>query len=260
MITVLTLRGTGEPIAGPANMLTNVTRLLDPAKYVIGPDIPYPASLGPANPQQDPLGCSEQQSIAEGVDLLASAIRNSPDVVGLLGYSLGAEVVSAFLERKAAGEFGDCEVAWVGLLANPRRAEGDSIDPNPQGYGINGQHGPWPDGLQVWEAANPADAITSCPPDSPLRALADTVSAFSFAALGGWTADLADKLRQNRFQPANFGWWLHPLATWQLYSTAATQMLGYLSGQTHIRDYIAGGYCQRLAEHINTTCDAWPGN
>lgn len=251
MITVLTLRGTGEPIAGANNMLTNVTELLDTAKYEIGPDIPYPASIGPANPQQNPLGVSEDQSIATGVELLADAIRSCPNVVGLLGYSLGAEVVSAFLERQAAGDFADCQIAWAAMVANPRRAEGDSIDPNPIGYGIDGPHAPWPTAFPIWEAANPKDGITSCPAGSPLRALADGISAFSFAALGGWTADLATKMRSQRFQPTSWGWWAHPIATWRLYDTAATEMLGYLSGQTHIRDYIAGGFCQRLANRIN---------
>lgn len=144
VITVLTCRGTGEPLGSPENLLVSVTSRLDPTKYEIGPDVDYPASIGPANPQNSAAGCSEQQSIDQGMRALVAAIHRSPNKVGLLGYSLGAEVVTRFLEAKARGEYPDCEVAWAANVANPLRVAGDSIDPNPVGFGINGQHGLWP--------------------------------------------------------------------------------------------------------------------
>lgn len=251
MITVLTCRGTGEPLGSPDNMLASVTGRLDPAKYEIGPDVGYPASIGPANPQGSALGCSEQQSIDQGLTALVAAIGDTPNKVGLLGYSLGAEVVTRFLEAKARGEYPDCAVEWAATIANPLRREGDSIDPNPAGFGINGQHAAWPADIRTWEVANPDDGITSCPPDSPLRTLADTVSAFSFAQLGGWTADLITRMRENRWQPDTFGWWLHPVRTWQLWDRAADLMQGYLTGGQHNSVYRADGYCNRLAAILN---------
>ncbi|WP_405134025.1 PE-PPE domain-containing protein [Nocardia sp. NBC_01388] len=251
MITVLTCRGTGEPLGSPENLLVSVTSRLDPTKYEIGPDVDYPASIGPANPQNSAAGCSEQQSIDQGMRALVAAIHRSPNKVGLLGYSLGAEVVTRFLEAKARGEYPDCEVAWAANVANPLRVAGDSIDPNPVGFGINGQHGLWPGEIPAWEVANPNDGITSCPVDSPLRTLADTVTAFSFAELGGWTAALTDRLRRNRWQPDSFGWWMHPARTWNLWSQAAALMAGYLQGGQHNRAYCTEGYCDRLAAILN---------
>ncbi|PSR68616.1 PE-PPE domain-containing protein [Nocardia sp. MDA0666] len=251
MITVLTCRGTGEPLGSPANMLAAVTRQLDPAIYEIGPDIDYPAAIGPANPRHGVGGCSEQQSIDQGITALVRAIHATPNRVGLLGYSLGAEVVTRFLEAKARGEYADCELAWAANLANPLRMRGDSIDPNPVGFGINGQRRPWPDEFPTWEVANPADGITSCPPDSPLRTLADTVSAFSFADMGGWTRDLADRIRRNRWQAMQFGSWSHPIRIWDLWSQAAALMEGYLNGGQHTTAYITGGFCDRLAAILN---------
>ncbi|WP_405164732.1 PE-PPE domain-containing protein [Nocardia sp. NBC_01499] len=252
MITVLTCRGTGERRDSPGNMLAAVTGELDRARYLIGPDVDYPASVGPANPLAGLDGCSEEQSIDDGVRALVVAIRATPNRVGLLGYSLGAEVVTRFLEAKARGEYADCDVAWAANVANPLRREGDSIDPDPVGFGINGQHGPWPECIPTWEVANPADGIASCPADSPLRTLADAVSAFSFAQLGGWTQALVDRIRANRWQPARLGWWLRPVRTWQLWSQAADLMDGYVRGGEHTLAYQRAGYCDRLAAILNT--------
>ncbi len=251
MITVLTCRGTAEPAAGPNNLLTFVTRKLDTASYRIGPDVDYPASIGPVNPHGAVGGCSEQQSIERGVDELAAAIRRIPDKVGLLGYSLGAEVVTRFLEARAAGEYDDCEIVWAANIANPLRREGDSIDRDPVGFGINGQRGDWPEDVFTWEVASPGDGITSCPAQSPLRALADGVSAFSFAELGGWSMDLAERIGRNRWQPDQLDWWRHPVRQWSTWTRAAELMRGYLVGGTHNVAYIEGGYCDRLAAILN---------
>ncbi|MFI9508420.1 PE-PPE domain-containing protein [Nocardia sp. NPDC052566] len=255
MITVLTCRGTGEVLGSPANMLTHVASRLDSAKYRIGPDIDYPASIGPVNPQNRWEGCSEAESVARGVQALVAAIRATPDRVGLLGYSLGAIVVTEFLEAKARGEYADCEVAWAANIANPWRRQGDSIDGDAVGFGINGEHGRWPDDIPTWEVANPADGITCCPEDSPLRGLADTLSAFSFAELGGWGVALASRIRSNRWQLSRLGWWQRPIRNWRLWSQAAVLMDGYVRGGTHNAAYRTDGYCDRLAEVVNAHDD-----
>ncbi|MCX4094284.1 PE-PPE domain-containing protein [Nocardia sp. alder85J] len=250
-VDVITCRGTSEPLDGEHNMLTYVTGELDPARYALAGDLPYPAALGPIGPDGNPLGPSEDESVAAGVDALVRSIRSRVNPVGLLGYSLGAEVISRFLEARARGEFADCVVAWSACVANPLRREGDSIDPNPYGWGIAGQMRADP-AHPHFEVANALDTITSCPADSPLRTIADAMSAFSFAELGGWTEDLADRLRHDRWQPGDPQWWLHPARTWRRYDEAAADVIGYLTGQ-HNTAYIVGGYCGHLATILNST-------
>ena len=240
-ITVICARGTGEVVGSASNMLAQLATLLDPAKYEIGADIPYPASVGPVG-SSGVWGPSESASVAAGLPLIADAIRATPNLVGLCGYSLGAELVSAFLEAQARGEYADCELAWAAVVANPNRAPGESIDPGATGAGINGPHGPWPD-IPVWTAANPLDGITSCPARSPLHALANGMSAFSFAELGGWTESLAHQLIS--------GEWLNEQYTPGQLLRAGQLMLGYLLGGQHTTEYIRGGYLERLAGHIN---------
>ncbi|MGV9676196.1 PE-PPE domain-containing protein [Nocardia sp. NPDC003482] len=251
MITVLTCRGTGETLASRGNLLCAVTDRLDPSTYTIGADIDYPASVGPVNPGLSLAGCSEQQSITAGVRAVAEEIRRTPTKVGLLGYSLGAQVVTRFLEAKARGAYGDCELVWAATVANPLRRQGDSIEPNPIGFGINGQHDEWPDDIFTWEVASPADGITSCPADSPLRDLAEVVSAFSFAELGGWSTDLAERMRRNRWRPDRIEWWRDPVRAWDRWSRAAALMEGYLVGGAHTTAYVTNGYCARLAAVLN---------
>ncbi|WP_019926274.1 PE-PPE domain-containing protein [Nocardia sp. BMG111209] len=246
---VITCRGTAEPADGTSNLLSYVTADLDPVAYALIGDLPYPASVGPIGPDGNPLGPSEDESVREGVANLAQMIRSASNVVGLLGYSLGAEVITRFAEARSHGEYRDCEVAWTACVANPLRREGDSMDPNPRGFGINGRVSFDPPYPHV-ECANPLDVITSCPADSPLRNLADATSAFSFAELGGWTEDLVARLRDGRWQPGDPAWWLHPIRTWQRYETAAGDVLGYLTGQ-HNTVYITGGYLSRLAAVLN---------
>lgn len=242
MITVLTCRGTGERLGSPDNMLAYLVSLLDLRRFVVGPDIPYPASVGPANSSGDPCGPSEAESIELGLPMLAEAIRATPNLVGLLGYSLGAELVSRFLELKAQGQYQDCELAWAAVVANPNRAAGESIDPPPAGVGINGPHGAWPHGLQVWTAANPNDGITCCPAASPLHDLAAGVSGLTFATLG-WARPLAQRLLEGEWPTEDY--------SAQELMIAGQLMLGYLLGGQHTTEYVAGGYIQRLADRIN---------
>lgn len=248
MIDIITCRGTGEAQSGPNNMLGLVTAKLDPARFRVLADCQYPASIGVANQTFNPIGPSEDESVKEGIANLATLIRSTPNKVGIIGYSLGAEVVSKFLEAQVAGQFADCELAFSACVANPLRRVGDSIDPNPTGYGINGQMSCEPPNPH-FECANPADGITSCPGGSPLRDIADVVSAFGLAAIGGWTQDLVDRLLERRWQPVGWGNFLHPIKTWETYQTAADLVAGYLTGQ-HTLAY-EHGLTDRLADVIN---------
>ncbi len=243
------VRGTGEPMGAPTNMLRNVTRELDPNRFHLLGDCPYPATVGPVG--GGPVGPSEETSIEIAVNSLATMIRATPNPVGILGYSLGALAVNAFMEAKAKGLFPECEIAFTATLANPARREGDSVDSGAYGYGINGQRGDFPAEIPHLEYANPRDCITSCAAGSPLRSIADGMSAFSFAEIGCWGQDLVDRLLRKRFQPINWDWWRDPVGTWRLYDEAAQQVVGYLDGSQHIRAYVEDMYCHRMAEAIN---------
>ena len=252
MITLITVRGTGEAENGPDNLLVGVTRQLDPAKYTFGLDLPYPASLGSFNPEASLVGNSEFESVVVGVANLADAIRKAPNPVGLLAYSLGAEVVSTLLVMMQQGKLHGLEVAWAAMIADPLRAEGESIDgpDSVVGEGINGPHEPYPPNVQVFHVANKLDGITCCPLGSPLRRLADDASNFTFANLS-WSRGLADRLLRQRWQHVDWVQWLHPFLTWRDYQAAADLMYGYLVGGQHDRAYRTGGYLDRLAVALN---------
>lgn len=251
--TVITVRGTGEQLNGESNLLRAVTLRLERPKFPIFVDLPYPASIGIMNPNRNLAGVSMQQSLATGEMALAAEIRRTPNPVVLLGYSLGAMVVTRFLESQAGGEFDDCEVAFAANIANPLRRLGDSVDQaGAPGFGIAGQREPftpWQLARYV-EVANPRDGITCCPADSPLRTAADGLSNYSFAVGGGWSADLVDRILRRRWQPVGLDWLRDPLGAWRSHAFAAEQVRDYLTGQ-HGPAYVTGGYTARLADLIN---------
>jgi predicted alpha/beta hydrolase family esterase len=239
-VDVFTLRGTGEirdRTGRPSGMIANLTDLLDARTYRCI-DVDYPAGIGPANPFWNPFGVSMQASIDAGVDALARHIRATPNLAALIGYSLGALTITRFLERKARGEFADCHIAWVILIANPARALGDSVDGVATGYGIVGQHGRWPQGLPVFELASPGDPITSLQSWNPMRTVADQVTFLSLSDLARWGTDLLDRALHGRWQPV-----LPDYAT--LLVTRAEAIRGgahalgaYLFGGAHIGAYL----------------------
>src|SRR5437773_1673029 len=85
MMTVLRCRGVGEPIAGDSQMLGNVTRLLDPTRFVVK-DVHWSAQYGPA---PTPLGESFEKALEKGRVRLLNMIADDPNPVVLLGYSGG---------------------------------------------------------------------------------------------------------------------------------------------------------------------------
>lgn len=251
-IDIITVRGTGEPWNGSQNMLANVTRKLDVSRFRMQ-DLSYPATVGPGGGNL--LGASEAQSVEQGVENLAATIRHTPNVVGLLAYSLGAMVVSRFLERKAAGDYFDCEVAFAGLIANPLRRESDSVGDIGVGYGIAGQRGEAPARIPVYEIANPLDGITCCPAGSPLHALADELADFSLAGLPYWAYGVVYSRWLDAGRPC-------ALTDWRHYKETTELVAGYLEppplGQhtAYSHETMPGQppgvtYCDRLAQLIN---------
>lgn len=252
-IDVFTVRGTGERFNGP-QLLDDVTRRLDPNRFHCIETF-YPASVGPTNPELNPFGPSLNRSLTVGKYNLADAIRRTQNRAGVIGYSLGAYVISELLEdiERGAPYTQGCEITFAATVANPRRLPDVKAPVDMRmlrSYGIAGGHAPWPGGIRYIEIANPDDCICCCPVGSPLRTLSDQLSAFSFAEAGGWSADLADRLRRGRWQPTSVDWLRDPIGTWRAYSEAARLMAGYL-GTEHNVAYVRDGHLARLADVLN---------
>ncbi|CAM4331661.1 PE-PPE domain-containing protein [Nocardia ninae] len=252
MITVLTLAGTGEPqperdrVYG---MPSHVTRELDTSRFDCVA-VQYPASYGPA-PQL--WGIDYEASVELGLARLISAIRFTDNLVGVIAYSQGATVLTMLLERMAAGQYPDVELAFAALIANPLRApDWPSIDGSSVGYGIAGAHAPWPTGFPVWEVANPRDPIPCCPANSPLRGFADLTARFSFSDPARWGVDLVERAIQHRHsQRFEIGWWSA--------RRAVDDALNYLVRGQHsaylsmpVTTFQGRTYCEELARLINT--------
>lgn len=239
MIRVITVRGTGEKLNDPANMLAEVQRRLDiraPGKFQFT-DLAYPASVGPFNPEGNPLGVSLQQSVSAGTAALDIELFGDTEETYVLGYSLGAYVVSELLEIIAEGHaLNEHGPSFVGLLANPRRAPQPGV-PVP-GQGIAGPHGPWPEGLRYAEIANPNDGITCS--NAVLGTVSDQAAGFSLGNLIGSAWSVIKGVVTGRFQPSALDP-ANPVATAARYARAAELMAGYLDGTQHVgwyRDHI----------------------
>ncbi|WP_435590277.1 hypothetical protein [Nocardia sp. bgisy118] len=229
MIDIITLRGTGEPRnadGAPAGMLRDVTKLLDPEKFTaFEPN--WPASVGPA---PDVWGPSLETSVRLGIAAGVRAIQDSPNVCGLLSYSLGGICASRILEGVRSGKYRNVdgsplEIAFTVNIANPLRKAGQSVGNlcPPSTYGLHGQRGAWPS-LDVKEYANPGDIITASPADSPLRVIDVGISPFSFvegARFGNVTPLIFDELLRFLLQ--------NPLANLDRYTKAVQGVIGYLT-------------------------------
>ncbi|MET7768874.1 hypothetical protein [Nocardia sp. NPDC005366] len=230
MIDIITLRGTGEPRTAdgtPVGMLGDVTALLDRNRFtVFEPD--WPASVGPS---PDLWGPSLETSVREGVAAGVRAIQDSPNICGLLSYSLGGICASKILEGVRSGAYTNTdgsplEIAFAVNIANPLRRAGQSVGNlcPPQTFGLHGQRGPWPPNVAVREYANPGDIITSVRADSPLRLVDAGISPFSFiegARIGNLTPLIFAELL--RFLMND------PVSNLNRYALAVQGVIGYLT-------------------------------
>ncbi|AOW92279.1 hypothetical protein BFN03_04985 [Rhodococcus sp. WMMA185] len=247
-ITVLTCRGVGEPFPSP--MLANVTRLLDPRRFRVNA-VQWEASYGPV---PDLHGISFDEALRSGRELLLDTVANDPNPVILVGYSAGAALVGNVAEEIACTNLPGMNVRGVGLISDPLRSPRNPVNPGATGWGIAGRR-PIGSVFPVWHCADPADAITCCPPNSPLRTFADQSAAFSLADPHAWVADLLDRLRTRRWQ-ATIRDWRNIPHVWRAYSRAIAGVRGYLNGEHtsyHLRRYPGSTrtYCEWLADRIN---------
>ncbi|MFE5699952.1 hypothetical protein [Rhodococcus koreensis] len=250
MITVLRCRGIGEPM-GDASMLANVTKHLDDKRFRVV-EVPWAASYGPV---PAPFGTSFDSSLSTGRTMLLDYIRRDPNPVVLLGYSGGAALAGDVAAEIGAWKHPDLDVRAAGLISDPLRpySWGANVTGLP-GRGIAGSR-PISGAARVWHMADPADVITCCPLDSPLRTLADQSAALSLADPRSWGWDLITRLRQGRWQ-ATIRDWRNVPEVWRAYGAAIAGARGYLGADHtsyHLRRYPGSTrtYTEWLADRIN---------
>lgn len=230
---IITVRGIGESLIPHPNMLDRFCQHFPGVERY---DLPWSAVYGPVG--GNVLGESFSSAVERGEALLIDEIRKEPCIV--VGYSGGAEVAG-----NVANRFHDHpNLRFVGLVADP------SAPPNLAGdFGIRGYGDRWnlvhvamPLRGNVRWVSNPDDVICCCPPDSPLRAIAETSEGFSLGDPKMWTDDLLKDLRRGTL-------WRWIFGDYRRYERAYRDACGYLG-----RDPINP---QRLGRCAHT--DYWAG-
>ena len=191
----LTLRGTGEKHRDPTSMFGIISQDIGDATWV---DVDYPASVGPANETNDAFGTSLEESVTQAIRNLAQVITNLVGVDGeatfiLGGYSLGALAIQRFL-YVALPPLLEHRFLRTVLIANPLRPHGDSYMREDFGHGIAGEASVQVSGL--YNIANPADAITSLHPKSPIRNLVPWVYALDLNEPRAWLESILQEAQQ----------------------------------------------------------------
>lgn len=127
----------------------------------------YPAAIGPMDLTPNPIDFAHSalQSRRAGVKELAREIAETESIPILVGYSLGAWVLSDFLEEMAAGKHPWLEVKSAITIGSPRRRA------ERFGGGIAGNHGPYPRDVVHVELSNYNDIVSNTPVNSRLKFL-----------------------------------------------------------------------------------------
>lgn len=138
-------------------------------------DLKYPASIGPVNstPNQFDWGPGLNQSVSAGVLELQRVIEEMDDVPVIVGYSLGALVITRYLEHRYHNGLFDQEIKKVILLANPaaqKKRSGSDVRAGICGPGMYSGKVP------IIEISNWNDMICSTPTNSVLTKLPNLIS------------------------------------------------------------------------------------
>ena len=158
-IQLYAARGTGEPYG--ANMLSNVTRLLDRDVFTIR-EIVYPAAISGAGGLE-----SWQESAATFRAFMDRELSAKRPWMGV-GYSLGALCLGDLV-----GTLPLSQCKGIGLLADPRRHRTQYYGSRkPSGWGIAGERFVGRGDYPVWSLTEPGDPISELPGDNGWRNVA----------------------------------------------------------------------------------------
>ncbi|WP_052373503.1 cutinase family protein, partial [Nocardia otitidiscaviarum] len=214
-IDVLWLAGTGFG-RSPDDISLTFAKHLDANRFRFLP-VRYPADYGAA--------VSYADSRADGRQALIDAIRATPNLVVLGGYSQGAGIAGDLAAEIGRGQHPDLEVVGCALIADPARPPRSGMPHRPpaSGYGITGARDVL--GVPTWWAAAEGDPICSLPAGNPLRTLADVTEYYSLADAADawrWMQSLLARAEQGRWQR----WW--SLRHWRTWGGAVAYARGYL--------------------------------
>lgn len=236
-ITVIRARGVGE-IVGQPQMLDLVTRQF-PQDQIEIVDAPWSGSYGPVPTTNGP---SYMDSLARDADMVRGLIRETPNLVILLGYSGGAGLMGHV--AASLPDHPDLLVAAVGLVADPFQPRGVDV----RGlFGVAGSRPVDVPGVHVVWAFHGSDPIPCTSELSPLRTFADQSLAFSLTDLDAWAGDLLHRVRTGTWQPSSLDW-RDPAATALRYADAVAAVAQYR--ERHVQAYIDGPYLGWLAQDI----------
>lgn len=252
-LTVLTLRGIGEPLDDTGTVSNKAAALLRHHRVDVEIiDVPWEATYGPVGGAPD--GGAYVDTVDAGVLLAHHMINATDNPVVLIGFSAGATVAGNLARRITDGELDRGNLEAVGLIADPhqpRRVGGIDAHGDPA-FGVAGERDPGA-AVPVRWAWSAADPIPCTPELSPLRTIADQSAAMSLADPAAWTRDLVDRLRRARWQPSAIDW-RDPLGTIRRYTRAAGAAGRYLTGD-HVVPYaphgsIIGGMVAGIIEDV----------
>ena len=238
-ITCLWLPGTGFS-TGPDIISQTFGAALD-ERFEFKP-LQYPAAYGTA---EMPFA----ESVAIGKQILIDAIRATPNVAVIGGYSQGAGIAGTLAAEIGRGELPDLEVVGCALIADPGRLAGGGMPGSPvvDGYGIAGER-PIA-GVPTWWAAAEGDPITALPAGDLLRTVADVADYYSLAGpveAFQWGEALVERAKAGRWQR----WW--SIENWRSWGGALQYAYNYLpAGGRHGRAYVVEGLCVKLAAAVN---------
>jgi len=244
MITLVTLDGIGGH-GGPDSMLgANLVRpLLETGDYE-EVEVHGLQSIGPVNPTPEKdIGAWMAETTDHDAHAIADAVRATPNLAAVAGYSGGAAAVSRFLEDMQRGPdyTRGLEVVWAVTVANPYAA------PDATGrYGVAGEHAPFPRNVRHFEIANVDDGICRCPRYSTLRFLTDL----------GQVATIEDWIRRTwakQWQTGAPDNW-NPIAVAERLATDVGLLRGYLApGTAHSAQYVERRLFDTTVQTITAT-------
>ena len=239
--TMIAVPGIGEMHSPTPRGILKIVADQFPKGKVVAEQFNYSNNYGPVGGADN--GQSYDENLLDAVASLVKRIRECPNVVILVGYSAGAHVVSLLLEEIGQGHHRDLIISGVILIANPLRAV---IDSPPAGFGVAGQHRPFPANIPFIDVASPADIICCSDRFSPIRGFSNVSKTFSSSTKSQWSAKYIEAARAGKNQQ-----WFNPLA-FGAFTRAMIGLGGYLSGIEHGDWYVTSGAAARAGQQLRS--------